>query len=232
MPTALIVVGSGRYADPWHPFAANAVQVERTLAEAGFETRVDTDVDRALGRLADVDLLVVLAGDPWRDNGDHADGSPHAADVGAPAASIASLTTAIERGIGVLAFHSASASLRDYPVWAGALGGVWLPEISMHPEIGTARITVHADRHPIVDGLADFELFDERYSRIQRTGEVAILAEHEHEGVRHPVLWAREHGPSRIVYDALGHDERSFASPEHLELVRRSAAWAVGTLGR
>lgn len=230
---ALIVVGSGRYADPWHPFARNAVIVEQILADAGIETRVATDVDRALSDLGDADLLVVLAGDPWRDESDHADGSPHAADIGAPAESIAGLSAALDRGIGVLAFHSAAATLRDYPAWAGALGGVWLPGISMHPDIGQAQVFVHPDRHPIVDGLADFELFDERYSRLQRTrDDVAILAEHEHDGVRHPVLWAREDGGSRIVYDALGHDERSFESPEHRELVRRSALWALGTLGR
>ena len=43
-----------------------------------------------------------------------------------------------------------------------------------------------------------------------------------------PLLWAREHGGGRVVYDALGHHPPSFAVPEHAEIVRRAARWAVG----
>ena len=28
----------------------------------------------------------------------------------------------------------------------------------------------------------------------------------------HPMIWAREHGAGRVVYDGLGHDARSYDS--------------------
>jgi type 1 glutamine amidotransferase len=43
------------------------------------------------------------------------------------------------------------------------------------------------------------------------------------------LLWAREYGRSRIVYDALGHDTRSYDSQAHRELIRRAALWALGS---
>ena len=51
------------------------------------------------------------------------------------------------------------------------------------------------------------------------------LSEHEEDGMRHPLVWARELGRSRIVYDALGHDVRSYESAEHRELLTRALQW-------
>ncbi|MWB98511.1 ThuA domain-containing protein [Agromyces seonyuensis] len=214
---ALILVGSGRYADPWHPLARTGDRLGEVIADAGFEVRVRDDVDDALAELDGLDLLVVNAADPWR-NGEAA--------VGAPERSIAGLDAALERGMGVLGVHAAISSLRDYPRWAETIGGVWLPELSMHPPIGQAHVRIVAD-HPVTDDVADFEVFDELYSRLQRIGDASVLAEHEHDGRRHPLLWAREIGGCRVVYDALGHDERSYDAPEHRRLVRNAARWAV-----
>ena len=51
------------------------------------------------------------------------------------------------------------------------------------------------------------------------------IAEHEEGGMRHPLVWARELGHSRLVYDALGHDTRSYESAEHRELLTRALHW-------
>src|SRR5262249_13620046 len=117
-----------------------------------------------------------------------------------------------------------------------------------HPDYGLARVRVYPDRHPIVAGLADFELQDERYSYLRMAPDVVPLATHRHDGIEHPLLWARtwtapgaDAGagaapaqsaglaqPARVVYDALGHDVRSYDSPEHAEILRRSIRWLAG----
>ena len=56
-------------------------------------------------------------------------------------------------------------------------------------------------------------------------GVIEPIAEHEEDGMRHPLIWAREVGASRVVYDALGHDTRSYDSPEHRELLTRALDW-------
>ena len=81
--------------------------------------------------------------------------------------------------------------------------------------------------HPITAGLADFSLVDERYMGLAVDPDVVGLASHRHAGGTFPLLWAREYGRSRVVYDALGHDTRSYENPTHRELIRRSVSWAV-----
>ena len=111
----LIVSGSGRYADPWHPYAETSACMAGLLQDLSHEVAIDEDVDAAMTRLADVDLLVVNAGDPWRD-----DPTRLPEDSPGPRG----FAAALERGMSVLALHSAVATLRDYSEWAPAIGGM------------------------------------------------------------------------------------------------------------
>jgi len=225
-PRAIVVAGTGRYGDPWHPFVATSRRLVEILRTAGFDVRFSTDVDAALASLAREDLLVVNAGDPWR-NGE--------TGRGAPADSLHGLDAALDRGIGVLAVHNAVSSLRDYPRWRSMIGGDWIPGVSGHPPFGDALVRLRTTEHPVVDVLPGvdergvFELQDERYTHLVVDDDVLVLADHrlEDDASSHPVLWMREEGPNRVVYDALGHDERSFVSEAHVEILRRAARWAA-----
>ncbi|MFT4210828.1 MAG: ThuA domain-containing protein [Microbacterium sp.] len=212
---AVIAVGTGRYADPWHPYPAIADELATLLAEAGFEVTTEHDVDAAMAQLAGVDLLVVDAGDPWRDN----DGAsaPGGLDRGA-------LLRATERGTGVLALHSAASSLRDYDGWFELLGGEWVPGISWHPPYG--RVDVHTADVPGWEDLRDFAIDDEAYTDLRILDGDTVLAWHDRDGVHHPLVWLRETNGCRVAYDALGHDERSYAPGAHRELVAALARWA------
>jgi type 1 glutamine amidotransferase len=216
---AMVVSGSGRYADPWHAFPATSGALAEILTAAGLDAEVRHDVDAALQGLAGVDLLVVNAGDPWH----HGE-----TGRGAPAESIAGLEAAVARGIGILGVHAAAASLRDYPAWRAALGGSWTDGVSTHPPFGEAHVRVYADRHPIVDGARDLMLLDERYCRLEVDGDLTVLADHELEGERHPLLWARQVGRSRVCYSALGHDRRAYDSAPYRALLTRAARWLTG----
>ncbi|GAA3908313.1 ThuA domain-containing protein [Microbacterium invictum] len=215
---ALIAVGTGRYADPWHPFAQVGARVADILTADGWDVDIDPDVDHALTVLDGVDLLVVAAGDPWADD-----------VAAAPEASQQGLVDATARGLGILALHSATASLRGYPEWAQLTGAVWLPRVSMHPPFEEAAVVRVLPGHPLADGLGDFTVPDERYANLQSVGRSDVLADHEHEGVRYPLMWTREVGSARVAYDALGHDGRSYESESHREIVRRLARWVART---
>jgi len=218
---AVVLTGAGRYADPWHPFAETTPRLVEILAEIGIVADVADDVDEGLATLGSPDLLVVNAGDSWR-------GSDPGRAV--PAAARANLAAALDRGIGVFAVHAALSSLRDYDVWREAVGGDWIVGTSGHPPIGPADISIEQLAHPITAGLGDLSLVDERYTGLSVDPHVEVLASHRHEGETFPLMWAREYGRSRIVYDALGHDSRSYDSPAHRELIQRAALWASGCL--
>jgi type 1 glutamine amidotransferase len=221
---AEVITGTGRYADPWHPYVATSERVAALLGSAGFDVTVETDVDGALARLQGVDLLVVNAGDPWRAADDEA-GDP-AREAGPPPESVAGLERALDRGIGVLALHAALASLRDYPAWAAATGAIWLPGLSWHPP--RAAVRVHGGHLPDGTSVPDVQVQDELYQRLQPVGGRHVVAWHEHGGERVASAWVREHRGSRVAVDALGHDAESYDSPTHRELVRALALWVVG----
>ncbi|GAA1465868.1 ThuA domain-containing protein [Microbacterium thalassium] len=220
MPCAVIAVGTGRYADPWHPFTATGDAVAALLRTDGWDVSIDADVDHALTVLAGADLLVVNAGDPWRS----APGDP-APLRRAEAAATRCLDDAVARGTGILALHAATATLRDYPRFREAIGGEWVEGTSWHPPIGEATVPVDDPSHPVTSGLATVTVFDELYTDVVVDPGAHVLVSHELEGRRHPLVWTREH-PTRAVVCALGHDERAYASPDLQRLVRQAARWA------
>jgi type 1 glutamine amidotransferase len=217
MKRALIVSGSGRYADPWHPFARTSARIAGILRETGFDVTVDDEVDAALAGLEDASrdqpgLVVVNVGNP-KEN--------HPADAGVRAGLLAHLG----RGGGLLGVHVSATSFPGVPEWEQMLGGIWVRGTTMHPEYSRARIRVYSDRHPIVAGIGDFAVDDERYSYLRVDPAMVTLASHEYDGLEHPLLWAHRFGGGRVVYDALGHDAASYDAPEHRAIVAAAARW-------
>lgn len=214
-PVVTIVSAAGRYADPWHPFAETSECLAETLRQAGLTPTVTDDVDGTLADLTTVDLLVVNVGNPKE-------------VTPADEAVRAGLLDYAARGGAVLAMHVSSTSFPGVPEWESILGGIWVRGTTMHPPLDTAQVHTYPERHEIVHGLHDFELDDERYSNLRVSERATVLADHEHEGRRHPLVWVHTAGGARVVYDALGHDERSFRSAEHRLLLQRAAHWLLG----
>jgi len=220
---AVILSGSGRYADPWHPFAETSAALAGIVAGAGYYVEARDDVLGGLAALDGVDLLVVNSANPDspRPEGAVDAGEP---DPAAIEAAIAGFDAALARGIGILAVHTAVGTLPEVPSFGRALGARWMEGASWHPPIGDARVHL-VGNHPIADELSDFTVFDERYSGLRLTETIEPIAEHEEDGIRHPLIWAREVGHSRVVYDGLGHDARSYESPAHRDLLARALGW-------
>jgi uncharacterized protein len=214
VPRSLILSGGGEYRDPWHPFAATSERLAGLLTGLGHEVEISELVADSLADLSGWDLIVVNA----------AAGPP--ADT---SAAQAELLAALDRGLGVLAMHVGVTTLLRLPSWESVTGAAWTPA-SMHPKIGPCRILTYAGRHPISAQVPDFDTTDERYSYLRLAPDLVPLAAHEYAGDLHPLLWARTRGPSRIVADALGHDERSYDSPAHRELLTRAARWLTRAL--
>ena len=45
--------------------------------------------------------------------------------------------------------------------------------------------------------------------------------------IEHPLIWAYRGPASRVVYDALGHDVRSYDSEQHRTLVPKAVGWLL-----
>jgi type 1 glutamine amidotransferase len=217
-PRAVIASAAGRYADPWHPFTHTTARIAEILGDDGWDVEIIDDPDRALASLDGAALLVVNAGDPWR-------GGEAGRGINAQAAE--GLGAAIDRGIGLIAVHSALASLRDYPRWREAIGGEWQEGTSWHPPIGDVTVEVVDTEHPVTAGIPRIAGFDELYTDLVVDADVHVLAAHLRDAARHPLVWVRE-TPTRAVVTAFGHDERSYDSGSIQALLRGAARWAGG----
>jgi uncharacterized protein len=219
VPDALVVSGAGPYVDPWHDFPATSARLADILSGLGCSVDVTEQVEDALARPHDARLLVVNIGNP-------ADPRPQEwMDAAADG-----LVRHLAGGGGLLGVHSSSTSLTGMRQWPEILGGRWVRGTSMHPPRAESIVSVTDVKHPITQGLSDFIVVDERYSRLHVQSGVTVLYEHHFEDSMHPLIWAQEYGGGRVVYDGLGHDVGSYEAPGQLGLLERSVRWLLREL--
>ena len=219
MTTAIILTGADRYDGKWHDHPATSQRIAEILGEIGIDARLRRTHPRSFNDLADADLLVVNA----------ANGAPCADDATEDewTEAFAALEVLRERGVSLLAFHLSAAAFKEWPGWRPWLGGEWVVGTSMHPPISQAMVQVETDAHPIVASLSGIDVFDEMYSYLEVEPGNTVLATHTYEDVVHPVAWTRDMGPGRIVYDALGHDVRSYDSADHIRFIQQATTWLL-----
>ncbi|MFJ4174672.1 ThuA domain-containing protein [Microbacterium sp. NPDC089696] len=210
-PRALVVVGGD---DTHHDLLGAAGVLTRLGAAAGFATAAAVGMQRFADPrpdTADADVFVLY-------------------DSGAlfPTRQQEALADTVAGGTGLVALHMSNVMADP----AGAdrahrdlLGNHYLSHGPGHHE-GRHRIEIVAE-HPITAGVEDFELFDEYYEFAFADDDHVVLAERTRDdGVRIPVLYAREVGDGRVVYLALGHDMRSWGEPAFQRLVIQAIRWA------
>ena len=217
VPDALVVSGAGPYVDPWHDFAATSARLAAILEGLGYRVDITGEVEDALADPGDVRLLVVNIGNPAEPR------PPERMDAAA-----AGLARHLAGGGGLLGIHCSSTSLTGMRQWPGILGGRWVRGRTMHPPQDECVVSMTSAAHPITRGLTDFTVVDERYSYLETTPDVTVLYEHRFEDEAHPLVWAREAGPGRVVYDALGHHVGSYDAPGHRALLERAMEWLTG----
>ena len=215
MTETLIISGAGDYADPWHPFAETSARLAEVIGSLGHRVEVSETVEESLCALDAARRLVVInIGNPTTPR-------PISTMIEIQEALLAHL----DGGGGLLGMHVSATSFTTMPRWPEILGGHWVRGTTMHPPLDLARIRLHAGVHPVAGDDTELEVLDERYSYLDVRDDVVVLGDHEHDGLIHPMIWAREHGAGRVVYDGLGHDPRSYDSPAHRDFLGRAASW-------
>jgi len=210
-PSALILSGAGEFADPWHAFPETSRRLGEVLAGVGCAVEITENLPARLSDLDGVDLLVVnAAAGP---SGSHRTGVERA------------LERFLARGGGILAVHTGVCSLLDLPGWPDLSGAAWVQGRTMHPPLGRSWIETRQAGHLVSARLSSFEVVDERYTHLDLRPGSDVLASHTHDGLEHPLVWAREIGRGRVVADALGHGPESYDSEGHRALIRAATGW-------
>jgi type 1 glutamine amidotransferase len=134
----------------------------------------------------------------------------------------------VDRGGGLVGFHSATDTFHHWPAYLALIGA----EFSHHARPSMQRVIVE-DRHtPATAGLpASFRIDDEFYVlRHDPRPHVHVLARLDTgpSGPDGPLVWCRRAGEGRVFYDALGHFETTWSDPRELEIVAGALDWAAG----
>lgn len=214
MTRAVLFTGGGDLSDPWHPFDVTSQRLAAVLEAEGVRVTVLDRVRELASASRGARLLVLNAGSGI-------ERTPH------DEALLDVVTAHLAAARPLLAVHAAAGLLPGSSAWEHALGGCWIPEVSGHPPIGEAHVTLEG--HELVRGLAEVRAVDERYTGLRIAPGSAPFAWHEEGGERHALAWAHEHAEAgaRVVYDGLGHDAHSYDSPSRVALLRAELRWLL-----
>ena len=135
----------------------------------------------------------------------------------------AALKSFVQGGKALIPLHSASFCFRNSDWYVQAVGG----QFSTH---GTGRFTTQLldAKHPILQGISEFETWDETYVHSQINPDIQVLMERKEGDKKEPYTWTRNEGKGRVFYTAYGHNEETWKQPEFHKLLANGILWAVG----
>ena len=182
--------------------------LDDALADRGIELVYTEDIgDLNADTLSMYDALVVYA-------------NVHATEASHEKA----LLEYVRGGGGFVPIHCASYLFRDWPALVDLVGARFV----RHGD-GVFRTEIALPEHPVFEGFAGFESWDETYvhDRHNDAGRTVLSYRVDEEG-REPWTWVRDEGRGRVFYTAWGHDERTWGHPGFQNLIERGIRWAAG----
>lgn len=129
----------------------------------------------------------------------------------------------VEGGKALIPIHSASFCFRNSDWYVEAVGG----QFKSH-ETDSFKTEIVKPEHSVMQGLTEFETWDETYVHHKLNPDMEVLMERVEGDHREPWTWVRTQGAGRIFYTAYGHDEKTWQNPGFHELVANGVLWAVG----
>lgn len=135
-------------------------------------------------------------------------------------AALEGLEAFLERGGGLLAIHSASASFEEEPRFHDILGGrfVW------HGPIEEFVVQSAVSGDEVLGDIPAFSVRDELYRHeYAATNRIHLYTAVGEE--REPVVWTLRHGQGRVCYCALGHTVGAMRHPAVQQTLQRALSW-------
>jgi putative membrane-bound dehydrogenase-like protein len=187
-----------------HQPADRAKQITPVLAGRGISiTYTEDPNDLSAPKLAGFDALLVYANidtiTPEQEKG---------------------LLDFVEGGKGFVPLHCASFCFRNSEKVVALVGG----QFKSHGT-GTFRAKILRPDHPAMQGVPEFESWDETYVHAKHNEENrTVLATRDQE----PWTWVRTQGRGRVFYTAWGHDERTWGNAGFQKQLEQGIRWAAG----
>ena len=96
-----------------------------------------------------------------------------------------------------------------------------------HPEACDLTYTPVDLKHPILEGIKPFTIFEEPYRfTVAELAKTELLITYSHEGKDWPAAWTLFYGMGKIAYLSMGHSAKSFENETFARLIVNSVVWA------
>lgn len=142
-----------------------------------------------------------------------------------------------ENGVGIVVLHHALAGFPDWPEWrqiAGAKyfladteedGILWKRCTYQHD----VRLPVHVQdtRHPVTDGISDFEILDETYKGYRLESGNHLLLTADHPLCQKEIGWTRTYHNARVCTLQSGHGKDAYENPAYRRLLQQAICWCA-----
>lgn len=129
----------------------------------------------------------------------------------------------VATGGGFVPIHCATFCFRNSDAMVALMGA----QFQRHGT-GVFRTEIVEKHHPIMEGFAGFESWDETYVHHLHNEKDREVLSYRVDGDHHePWTWVRTHGEGRVFYTAWGHDHRTWGNPGFQNLVERGIRWVA-----
>lgn len=232
-----VLLFAGNEAHKWHNWETTTPVIREVLER---DPRVRVEVSLDIEDLARRDLAdyqtIVLNYCNWHDPTSLSDDAKRA------------FTLYLQRGGGLVVVHFANGAFHyslpmagesDWPEYRKIVRRVWNhhgegDRRSGHDAFGPFHVEIANNEHPIVAGLAAFDVTDELY--FQQDGddplEPLLFARSKITGKDEPLAFAYRYGDGRVYQTLLGHSEKTYEAFEARETLRRAVAWTANRFVR
>lgn len=217
---------SGGYS---HPFEDSSPALAALIDEAGWQARIETEIDAAIAALAvRPGLLAVnaLMFSMVQHEKYAPDRDRHAYVL--PDSHMDAIQSYVATGGRLFVLHVSTICWDTQPRWHEVMGGGWSWGRSHHPPFGEITVRLTDDGAKLSSGPDEFALLDEAYHNLDPRPDCTVVATSEIDEGPQPVAWVRPYGKGRVAVDALGHDGRSIKAPGHREMILAQLAWLAG----
>ena len=227
----LLVITGGR-----HPYEESTPILESFLKSAGHDVTVTEDAS-ALADEAGMSAYDALVFNTRREN------AADFAEMKLPVAAQNGIINYVKSGKGFVCLHISGCGSDYWSEFAEISGGGWVTGTSFHPPYGTVSVKVTKSSHAGAAGVSDFNTEDELYLGISyKGGNDVFLEATSEEGTwpwgpdraptnmpagTFPLGWTRTYGQGKVFTLLLGHDGKSFQSPEFQKMVLNGVQWAT-----
>ena len=215
MSDAVLLAG-----DRYHRAEDAFAGVGGALEAAGLEVEYTTDV-RSLNAdlLRDKKLLAIL-----RDGMEWPQGEDGPFSVWMEPDQEEAVEAFVHRGGSFMPLHNAGWA---YP-WKNGYRRVMGGYYQGHPPVRPFEVTVVDPRHPITEGVSDFEIVDEQHFLWFDYDRVDLLPKSRGEdGKESAAGWAYEYGEGRVAYLANGHTLENLQHEMVQRLLHNAVRWLL-----